>query len=52
MTDDLAVHSTFEATDENDLEVTMVVSGGGTHIDTYEEKRVLASAHLVMRGER
>ena len=28
----------FEATDENDLEVAMVVSRAGTHIDNDEEK--------------
>ena len=29
----------FEATDENDLEVAMVVSLGGTHIEKDEEER-------------
>ena len=29
----------FEATDENDLEITMVVLRGGTHIDNDEEER-------------
>ena len=29
----------FEAADENDLEVAMVVLRGGTHIDTDEEER-------------
>ena len=43
----------FEATDENDLEAAMVVSGGGTHIEKDEEERgARASTYLGVRDER
>ena len=43
----------FEATDENDLEVAMVVLRGGTHIDKAEEERIgRACTYLGMRDER
>ena len=40
MKDDLVMHSyqMFETTDENDFEVAMVVSCGGTNIDEDEEE--------------
>ena len=44
---------TFEAADENDLEVAMVVLRGGTHIEKDEEKRsIRAVTYLGMRDER
>ena len=43
----------FEATDENDLEVAMVVLRGGTHIDKAEEERsARAGTYLGMRDAR
>ena len=38
----------FEATDENDLEIDMVVLHGGTHIDKDEDARS-ARVHYVGR---
>ena len=41
------------ATDENDLEVAMVVLRGGTHIEKDEEERsARAGTYLEMRDER
>ena len=41
------------ATDENDLEVAMVVLRGGTHIEKDEEERsARAGTYLGMRDER
>ena len=43
----------FEATDENDLEVAMVVLRGGTHIEKDEEERSAhAGTYLGVRDER
>ena len=43
----------FEATDENDLEVAMVVLRGGTHIDNDEEERsARVSTYRGMREAR
>ena len=39
----------FEATDENDLEVAMVVLRGGTHIEKDEERSARAGTYLAMR---
>ena len=50
-TDDLAMHSKiFEATDENDLEVAMVLLRGGTHIEEDEEERSARAG--IYRGMR
>ena len=35
------------ATDENDLEVAMVVLRGGTHIEKTKKSGVLAPAHIL-----
>ena len=43
---------TFEATNENDLEVAMVVLRGGTHIEKDEERSARAGTYLGMRDER
>ena len=43
---------TFEATNENDLEVAMVVLRGGTHIEKDEERSARAGTFLGMRDER
>ena len=37
----------FEATDENDLEVAMVILRGGTHIDKTKKSGVLAPVHIL-----
>ena len=43
----------FEATDENDLEASMMVLRGGTHIEKDEEVRsARAGTYLGMRDER
>ena len=43
----------FEATDENNLEVAMVVLRGGTHIDKDEEVRsARVGTYLKMRDAR
>ena len=43
----------FEAADENDLEVAMVVLRGGTHIDKAEEERsARAGTYFGMRDAR
>ena len=43
----------FEATDENDLEVAMVVLHGGTQIDKAEDERsVCAGTYFGMRDAR
>ena len=43
----------FEATDENDLEVTIVVLHGGTQIDEAEEERsARAGTYFGMRDTR
>ena len=43
----------FEATDENDLEIAMVVSHGGTNIDNDEDERsACVSTYLGMRDAR
>ena len=40
------------ATDENDLEVAMVVLRGGTHIEKDEERSARIGTYLGMRDEK
>ena len=42
----------FEAIDENDLEIAMVVLRGGTHIDNDEERSAHVGTYREMRDAR